>query len=139
VYPVSPDASGHAVFYADSLGIAYDQLVMVVMATDPSLDTTDLANYSYQAATFDGIADHTRQTQLRIYPNPAQDQLFLEWPDGKNDKGVMEIYDTAGNRIMTSNINRKTKSINIQDLHAGAYSVMIRLGETVVTARFVKQ
>lgn len=139
VHSVIPNASGSAVFNTDSLGLSFNELVMVVMSTDPSLDTNDFAHYTYQANSTEGLNEISAKNQPTIYPNPAQDQLFLDWSEGKGEKGVLEIYDSAGNRVMVSNFTKKTKSINIQNLNAGTYSMIIRFDERVVMARFVKQ
>ncbi len=135
---LQPDSTQHLLFAADSLGIAYNQLIMAVMCTDPMVDENSTSSYTYSAVGTAALNESEKITPLKIYPNPAQDKLSFDWPSGKGEKGTIEIYDTAGNRVLNASINKKTRSVDIQSLATGTYSVIIRIAEKVSSGTFVK-
>jgi len=46
-----------------------------------------------------GIEDHANQTELNVFPNPAKDQLFLNYVLSSNAKVKMEIYNLLGTQV----------------------------------------
>lgn len=137
VVSVTPDASGHAVFVADSLGTAYTKLVMVAMCTDTGLDTIENIGYSYTATQYAATPEVPANSGFRVYPNPAKDKLFVELPSGMEERSTLEIFDTSGNQKSSYPVNKKTKSIDISMLSPGIYILRVKLGNTILSARFV--
>ena len=76
-------------------------------------------------------------TSFRIYPNPANDKLFIVTEIEVNE---VVVYDVYGRQ----QVNKTTKQqggvvINVADLSSGVYFVMIKTDEGVVTKRFMKR
>ena len=58
---------------------------------------------------------------LRIYPNPADDHIHIEFP-GTNGNGEMVIYNDLARKVrILLREERKKTEINIQDLEQGLY------------------
>lgn len=73
---------------------------------------------------------------LFVYPNPTSDRLYFNTTvDISLDK--VEIYDTIGKRILTSQINNN--SVDISQLTSGVYFVKIYSGESQVTKKIIKK
>lgn len=70
---------------------------------------------------------------LKLYPNPAKDELFISTSTGIN--GRVTIADVTGRTIMTQDAAGK---INIATLQPGLYIVKFQEGNNISTARFVK-
>ena len=71
---------------------------------------------------------------LSIYPNPATDIITI-----KTDEQVIniELFSVIGQKInVTANAK---KQINISDLAAGAYSLIIHTTNGSIQKRFVKE
>jgi hypothetical protein len=61
-------------------------------------------------------------TDIKIYPNPTSDFIQIE-----SEKVVsVEIYNLNGLKMMEQNINTSNKSINVEALPIGVYSVIIK-------------
>ena len=75
----------------------------------------------------DGIAQN-EATKLNVYPNPANDKLYVEGADGE----TVKVYDNTG-RLVMEQIYRG--SLNISELTRGIYA--ITTGER--TVKFVKK
>ena len=66
--------------------------------------------------------NHTEEIpEIRIYPNPASDFLFIQ--AGSNDN-TLEIYSLTGKKILTG-IFGSFLSINVKSWHPGAYILHI--------------
>ena len=60
------------------------------------------------------------------YPNPAKDNLYLEFSPDVNCQSV-EIYDLDGKMIESKNFNCET--IGISNLNSGVYLMKIRMAD----------
>ena len=54
-----------------------------------------------------------------VYPNPAEN--FITFQLGKNQKGIVYLYDVLGQNILSKEISENNNSINIQNLSNGVY------------------
>lgn len=136
---VIPDASGHAVYQADSLGISGEEVVMVVMCTDTALDTNERVTYTYSAVSVSSTGEHTMAPQLSVFPNPARDQLFLEGDPAFIASCRGEIIDTTGRSFGSVKINVADRSVHIRHLPAGAYHLKLARGNARVSVDFIRQ
>jgi len=76
--------------------------------------------------------------KILLYPNPVDDQLFIELPEELLSCHNIEIYDLFGKIVYTEFCNnRKTIEINTSQLSKGLYLVRIK-GERSYLGRFVK-
>lgn len=81
-----------------------------------------------------------QQTDVRIYPNPAHNTLYIV-TTGTIQQAIAEIYDITGRLIITKNIAASsTTDINIEKLLPGNYILKLRSGNTNITVqRLTKQ
>lgn len=133
----SPDASGRVIYVADSLGLAFNKLVMVAMCTDPNLDTTGVAPYSYYVLPLASVPGTSLENGLKVLPNPAKDKLFVELPAGIVSGTPLEILDTNGILKASYPVGENSVSIDISQLPAGSYVIRIRLKDRLYSTRFV--
>ncbi len=136
---VLPDASGLALYQADSLGVQNEEVVMVVMCTDPELDTNERVNYTYSAASVASSDAQSALPALRIYPNPAKDKLYIEWSPITGKRVKAEVMDTAGRNYGVFRIDEASHSIDVRKLPAGAYTLRLSDDKTVRTVDFIRQ
>ena len=74
----------------------------------------------------------TYKTQIKIYPNPAKDQINIS-----SEKSIqsIEIYDILGRLVKT-----ETKSnINVSQLAKGNYILKIKTGNQEIIEKFIKE
>ena len=59
----------------------------------------------------------------KLYPNPAKDEIMIEFDNALKTDAVLEIYGYAGNLIQTNILKQGYKyiSVSVKDLKAGIY------------------
>lgn len=79
-----------------------------------------------------------------VYPNPSQDQIYVQIPDNLTGITQLTVFDLTGRevysmeRCLDEYDFRKTQ-IPVVDLPNGTYILRISNGNEVVNARFTKQ
>lgn len=73
---------------------------------------------------------------LRIYPNPAQNYVFLE---GLTQAAVYEIYNMYGSMVKTANVSGVSEQISVSDLSSGSYVIRIISTQGTAIKRFIKK
>ena len=75
-------------------------------------------------------------TNLSIYPNPAQDVLFIEL-SGKVENTDIEIYSVGGQKLVKSVFNANNYQLDVSELPQGMYLMHITRGEKAGIKRIV--
>ncbi len=81
-----------------------------------------------------GLNDTKLLNTLRVYPNPAQDVLYLT---KEIFNGEVIIFDMMGRKLMSSSLNSKT--IDISALEKGVYMLYIKDDGLCYQTKFVKK
>jgi len=121
IHNIPLDSINGAIFSADSFGIVYDKITMVVMNVDSSLAEDASAQYSYIANVTTGIAEdqedvfeeHSLFSYLltQNYPNPFNPSTTIEYTLPHSAYVHLTIYNTAGQevRILIDNYQKAGK------------------------------
>ena len=83
-----------------------------------------------------GINDLEQNKVVNIYPNPVQNQLFIELNNEAITK--LDIIDFSG-KLILSKTDYTKKSVDVSDLPKGIYAIQITTEEGVSSSRFIKQ
>jgi hypothetical protein len=75
--------------------------------------------------------------KIRVYPNPATDQLNVEVLD--NEKAEIYINDMKGRVVHHSIFNYDQEVINIESYRTGLYNILIITPDEVFRTKFVKR
>lgn len=89
-----------------------------------------------------GIASSNMPSaQVKVYPNPAQDRIFLSAANIKASEAVLEISDLQGRvvlkRVLVLKGEELQEEVNIADLPKGMYMLNLRAGEVGFTQKVV--
>jgi hypothetical protein len=78
------------------------------------------------------------ENEWRLRPNPAQDQLFIDW-SGEILAAELHIFDAAGRKVMMRNVrNMSTPSVSVAGLETGMYYLTIYTeGGAAATRKFL--
>ncbi len=80
---------------------------------------------------------------LNVFPNPVADQFTLEMDLSRTTELELEIYDLLGRRVKALDLGARTGNIQenvvVQDLAPATYLLRLRVGQKVVTTKFVKK
>ncbi len=86
---------------------------------------------------FTGIADSQEQIKndLLVYPNPANDRLFINYKN-ENQKTNFSIIDLLGKTVINDGIDNNY--IDISMLENGVYFIQLNNEDKISTAKFIK-
>lgn len=77
--------------------------------------------------------------KLKIYPNPANDQLFINMPDKIKLPATLEIFNIYSKQLMKIEINSKENTmLDISSLAKGTYIVKVSGREKSFTGKLIK-
>ncbi|MCO4819958.1 MAG: T9SS type A sorting domain-containing protein [Bacteroidetes bacterium] len=84
------------------------------------------------------VADVTLNDIVTIYPNPATDNVAIDWEitSGENNRTVT-VYDINGRVVLNESVNADvfSQSLNVEGLEAGMYMVEVKNGEFTSTQK----
>ncbi|HOY33120.1 MAG TPA: T9SS type A sorting domain-containing protein [Bacteroidales bacterium] len=134
---IIPDGDGNAIVNADSFGVAYNKLVLVVCSTDSSIHEGNSAAYAYFTESTANIENLNPTAYAYLYPNPVKDVLNLHLPlSGKAD---ICIYDLPGKEIYTSSAETGSISIDISKFKKGIYILKYSNTAGTIYRKFIKE
>lgn len=74
---------------------------------------------------------------IRLHPNPATHQLYVQWPG--NEPVMAVLFDAQGRRFPATIIrNSEELKLEVSDLVAGWYVLQIQSGQETAMLRFLK-
>ncbi len=89
-----------------------------------------------QAYTCLGTDDNDIENSLRVYPNPATNTLIIE-KQNHNKPYNIEIYNSTGTKVFTTNTATKITSIDVSEWISGVYVVKVASGSSCVSKKVV--
>lgn len=128
---------GNTADTATSIALQPDGKVVITGYTTNFSDPTQffIARYSNETLSVDDFA----KAELHLYPNPATEEIHLEWNHAKFAEAVYEIFDSTGRRILTSSQTGNAKTITISNLASGVYTLKLTSGNKNLTRKFIKK
>ena len=100
------------------------------------------SSISYSFTYVNGISEIGQGLDIKLYPNPAQDNLTLVITSDKAQDIVLEINDVTGQRVIveqyTLTEGTNSRIIGISQLTAGYYEVSITADGTKVIKPIIK-
>lgn len=73
----------------------------------------------------------------KIYPNPANEFVFVEVNEQNTDGVTIDLYNLLGSKVRSTTVTSNRVQINVADLHAGIYLCTISRNGTAVETRKV--
>lgn len=145
VLPANVDDGSYTWSVVNGTGSAsIDASGLLTASTDGTVDAVATAN---DGSGIIGTATITLSNQslsvneiefqnVNIYPNPVQNELFIQIEEGQ----VMEmvILDYSG-RIVKSIANNNAGSVDVSELKQGSYLLKVSTEKGTSTKRFIKQ
>ena len=81
----------------------------------------------------------TDTSEFRIFPNPVQSILRVNFPDGI-ENATISIYDIIGKHIIQATISQENKAINLERLPSGIYIAKLKTAnQKTNTFKFIKE
>lgn len=83
------------------------------------------------------VTNVTETTPIHMYPNPANEQLFIDLSNSNIRKTRVDIYDLAGNLILSKLPTGSLLRVPIRELKPGIYVVNVRNEEGVESLKLI--
>jgi endonuclease I len=116
--------------------------------TDNNIAQTGIYYYRLQMVDIDGqyayskvatVRLNTTNTDMVLYPNPANNTVIIELKSGLTEKGLLTVHDVAGRITLQQNIvaGQNKITMDIHRLPAGRYFAVLHNSSRTVTSPFV--
>lgn len=107
-------------------------------AYDPDGTIADIgAFYFNQDNYITEVVEIEQETQVKIYPNPAKNELNVSHV---NDYSVLSIFSLTGEKVFERNIGETIAVIDVASLQQGLYTLVLqRTDGQFVCEKFIKQ
>lgn len=92
-------------------------------------------NYTLNVDAFTSIDETAGEGGLRLYPNPADDQVTVEG----NGIDMVQLYDTTGALVLVQDGGSDTVTLNVGDLPAGLYFARVLSQDNATVMRVIKK
>lgn len=129
---ITPDNDNNAIFYADSFGVEYNKLILVVCNVDSSLSEQETASYSYSSTSLSNISEINYPEQLTIYPNPSNETISIEAGD---NIVMIKIYNLQGKNVYRATPDKSKFSIDVSAFPEANYLITVSTATNTVTKK----
>ena len=80
----------------------------------------------------------TQKIDFAMYPNPAKDIVNIDLPI-VSEKVTVQFYDQIGKMAYSKNLRNDSKTVNVQNLATGVYTVKVIADDKIGTQKFIKR
>jgi len=91
---------------------------------------------NYQGCTVSAINEESVNT-FTIYPNPATNNVTINWQVTGNQTATIQVFDMSGKQILATNKISPGYILSTQNMVNGLYFVQVILGDKIVTKKLV--
>lgn len=117
-----PDTSVNFGWWGKINGYAFP---LVEFNMDPDDIEHHVQSASWVKSISTGTAEQLPQSAWHLYPNPAQEFVYLEWPEELGG-GRIEVYDLQGRLMMEQNIAGQPERLSLRALQPGVYAIALK-------------
>jgi hypothetical protein len=75
---------------------------------------------------------------ISVFPNPATSMVSVQFNDVSIIGSTLEIYNQAGQKVITTNINELLVQVNVSSLSKGIYYIKIGDGKSRMISKLIK-
>lgn len=88
-----------------------------------------------RSAIFNSESVEEENTALMVYPNPASDQLTINYQLSASDVAVFEIYNVVGEIVLTRTLNTSEgeQKLPLSNLNSGIYFYKYSINDRIVS------
>ena len=88
----------------------------------------------------DGVSELAiGDNHIQVYPNPVKDYLHIDFERILSNDIYCEIIDVTGNYIYSKSLSNKNNILNLRDLSAGVYVVVLECDNQKYQVKFIKE
>ena len=131
-------------FFANNDGAGYVRLfavntTLLLKNFTPDFGTSLVHYFTVDYALGQSSAEIAENLSVEIYPNPADTEVMIDFPDGKIQSFEYSLLDVWGSTVLTGKSESSFKQISTQSLTAGVYLMIIQTATDKVIRRVIIQ
>lgn len=84
------------------------------------------------------VAENEPEDELLLFPVPTNGLLQLNFPPVHDRMANIQVFDSMGQLVFTTNLNSADAEIDVSHLAPGCYSLRANFESTVLTRSFIK-
>ncbi len=88
------------------------------------------------------LARMNEESRIRIYPNPTNGQISIEYQLNNQEKGLLKFYDIYGREILSIDLKQEVNRVSatINDIAVGIYIYRYSInGNVIETGKLIKE
>lgn len=105
-------------------------------------DTSNIIEVFDSCDTSNAVSDYSPIQSITLFPNPATDQITLQYVAKENINASLTILDMAGAVVYQNNImviqGKNNLPVSVAQLSNGVYRVVINTNEIITQLNFIK-
>lgn len=86
-----------------------------------------------------GVKDTEKQIQVKVYPNPVENELNVEFPSVLSDDWNIAVIDVTGRTLKSYRFTENKLTIDIGDLSSGLYILQMDNSKEIISKPFIKK
>lgn len=90
-----------------------------------------------EAGTYVGVKNAATGVKLNVYPNPAQDVLYVEVNEAFTQPSTIKLVNTLGQIVYSTTSQEQLTQINTSKLSNGVYTLLISNGAGTKTKKVI--
>jgi hypothetical protein len=118
-----------------------EEVTLVTFITNPDNSASNASKEKLNTSTSVSISELAGGATFSMYPNPANESITLNVSLENNTSVALDITNMVGAKVYAEqvklNAGVNTKTINLQSLPNGIYTVSIVSGDVITTQRLV--
>lgn len=118
----------------DGLYIEGEDYVWMAIAVNGNQEAGDFTYGEFVYGSSSSLNDMAELMNTVVYPNPTRDYVNIT---SKVNMTKVELYNTLGQVVYTSNVNANTVNVPVSSLNNGTYFVKAYANNMVVTKKLV--
>ena len=83
----------------------------------------------FDANSSEWLNTKANNLEFDLYPNPAENKIWLEFENETQENVVVEIFDETGKVVFTDSTTKTDFKANTRNLNRGTYLVIVRKGK----------
>lgn len=88
-----------------------------------------------------GISVFALNTEILVYPNPADDEINVSLSFDQNYQVQMNVFNVLGEQVIVKNVEVRSgiEKLNVSHLSAGVYYLQLKVDDQSTTIKFIKE
>lgn len=107
--------------------------------SEPDFRKHILGALRWAAGLTSTVVLHEKEQALRLYPNPSNDWLTVDVPNGGNANKQLELIDLNGRVLLAKEFRSERINLNVSGLASGTYFLSVLSGGYSYKAIFIRQ